>query len=308
MELSPLLDTATLEPESIDPSWPVCPGYLDTVLSVFKRHHQPFVLVSTLSMRWQGARNLPQREVDVLVRSSHLEVIVDDLIASGEWKVSENWSDSEYTMINHTAVRDVWLKSCWSDCLFEYLRFWPEELYKLSVTCNKVEVPDVFSRGEVLLEEEYYRDPCERFGAQRLRSFFKPDRPLLPRLQMRAKIMEREIPIFIPTIEEHLNALLDQAREEQETELWNGNAPQSQVRNLIRYLYLDWTPTRNWLLSSKIRERNLELMTEKLDNYRRKPALSVDKAAMCTLSQMPWDLPIRPEFQKFAGVMSLSGS
>ena len=36
------------------------------------------------------------------------------------------------------------------DPLFEYLRFWPEELYKLSVTCNKAEVLGVYP-GVVLL-------------------------------------------------------------------------------------------------------------------------------------------------------------
>jgi len=64
-------------------------------------------------------------------------------------------------------------------------------------------------------------------------------------VQIRAKIMHRDIPIFIPTIEEHLNALLDQVREQRETKLRNGNALQSQVKNLIRYLFLEWTPTRN---------------------------------------------------------------
>jgi hypothetical protein len=308
MKLSPLLDTANLEPQRINPSWPVCPGYLDAVLSVFKRHRQPFVLVSTLAMRWSGARNIPQKEVDVLVRSSQLQVIVDDLIASGDWKISDNWVEYDGTMINHTAIRDVWLKSCWPDSFLEYLRFWPEELYKLSVTCNKVEVPDVFSREEVLLEEEYCRDLCERFGPQRLRHFSIPDRPLLPLIQMRAKIMEREIPIFIPTIEEHLNALLDQLREQRETKLFNGNAPQTQVRYFIRYLFLDWAPTRNWLLSSKIRERNLDLMTERLDNYWRKPLISYDAVNNCISSRMPWESPIRPEFKEFESVMLLNGS
>jgi hypothetical protein len=149
-----------------------------------------FVLVSTLAMRWSGARNFPQKEVNVLVRSSHLQVIVDDLIASGDWKISDSWVEYDGSMINHTAIHDVWLKSRWPDPFLEYLRFWPEELYKLSVTCNKTEVPDVFPREEVLLEEEYYRDLCERFGPQRLRYFSIPDRPLLPLIQTRAKIME----------------------------------------------------------------------------------------------------------------------
>ena len=132
MDLSPLLDTTILEPQSINSSWPVCPGYLDTALSVFKRHHQPFIFVSTLAMRWHGARNMAQKEVDVLVRSSHLQAIVDDLLASGEWELSENWAEDDISMINYTSVCDVWLRSTWPTPFLTYLRFWPEKLYKLN--------------------------------------------------------------------------------------------------------------------------------------------------------------------------------
>jgi hypothetical protein len=48
----------------------------------------------------------------VLLRSSHLQVIVDDLIASGKWKVSDNWADHDCST-NHTAIHDEWLKSGW---------------------------------------------------------------------------------------------------------------------------------------------------------------------------------------------------
>jgi hypothetical protein len=157
-ERSSLLDISTLKPEVITPVWALCPGYLDTVLSIFQRHDHPFILVSTLAMRWSGGNNCPQNEIDVLVRSSHLQALVDGLVESGEWEVSKNYADIEgemnyQSLINHTSIHDVWLKACFPDPAFEYLRFWPEELYHLSVDCNKVEVPDISIRNYVVLEE-----------------------------------------------------------------------------------------------------------------------------------------------------------
>ena len=128
----------TEEPESITPEWPICTGYLDTTLAIFKRHKHPFILISTLAMRWSGANNLDQDEIDILVRSSQAGAIVQDLIASGEWKLSTNYADSDNGddykayMINRSQTRDIWLKTCIEDPWFHYLRLWPEELYKLS--------------------------------------------------------------------------------------------------------------------------------------------------------------------------------
>jgi hypothetical protein len=149
----------------------------------------------------------------------------------------------------------------------------------------------------VILEDEYYRDPYQRFGPQRLRYFEESGTAILPFMQIRAKIMRRDIPIFIPTIEEHLNALLDQLREGRETKLSNGGAADWQINNFIRYLFLDWTPTRNWILAEKIRERNRELMTERLDKYQRKLLILWDPVLeKSVFDKMPWKLSIRPEF------------
>ena len=198
------------------------------------------------------------------------------------------------SMINQTAIPDIWLKSCIEDPYFEYLRIWPEELYKLSVDCNKIEVPDVQNKEYVLLEDEYYRDPYQRFGPPRLS---KKWRSLLPILQMRAKLLRRDIPIWIPTVEEHLNALLDQRREEIDTRLRTGNDPEWQIRNFIRYLYLDWEPTREWILSTKVRERNRELMVQRLDKFKRKLLILWDPVLQKSVfDKMPWELSIRPEF------------
>lgn len=257
---SPQFDIYNIEPESLTLHLPICTGYLNSTLAIFERHNHPFVLISTLGLRWSGCNPKTQREIDLLVRSSQLEVIVDDLIASGEWKVSSIYANEEMypEMINHTTVPDFWLKSCIEDPFFGFLRIWPEELYQLSVDCNKIQIPDIIMRGSVLLEEEYDRDPYRRF---RPSSLSGESHNLLPRLQIRAKFLQQNIPIFIPTIEEHLNALLDQLREEKTTRLDNGNDPATHIWNFIRYLYFDWTPNRDWLLDTKILGRNQGLIT-----------------------------------------------
>lgn len=295
-ERSPLLDISNLNPEFICDSWAVCPGYLDTALSVFERHGQPFILVSTLAMIWSGANNSPRKEIDVLVRSTHLQTLIDGLIETSDWEISESY----VVLTNNEAhIRDAWLKATFSDTPFEYIRLWPEELYHLSIDCHKIEVSDVYIRDSVLLEGEYYRDPCRLFGPPLLQYFEERNLPLLPPIQARAKIRRRDIPIFIPIIEDHLNALLDQRREQIRTNRANGGAPEWQVRNFIRYLFLDWKPARDWILSTKVRERNRELMAERIDKYRRKPLLKIDrpKAELTVISYMPWEQSIRPEFQ-----------
>lgn len=175
-------DTSHIEPDTIDPEWPICTGYLDTTLAIFKRHKHPFILISTLANRWSGANNLDQDEIDILVRSSQTDAIVQDLVASGEWKLSTNYAHSqgdnfEPSMINCSQSRDTWLEACIEDPWFHYLRLWPEELYKLPIDCGKIEVPDVQNTQTVSLEEEYFRDPHSRFGPARLS---KVDRSPVP--------------------------------------------------------------------------------------------------------------------------------
>lgn len=72
MPSSSSLDSTALAVDTLNPAWPICAGYLDNVLSTFKNHGHPFVLVSTLAMNWSGATPMPREEVDVLVRFSQL--------------------------------------------------------------------------------------------------------------------------------------------------------------------------------------------------------------------------------------------
>lgn len=236
LELLPQ-DTAD---ELIVAELPICTGYLDRTLEIFEKHTQPFLLVGTLANTWSGVNSLPQDEIDLLVRSAKMEVLTEDLTNLGMWEVCENPATTDHhtntSLINSSATRDVWLRTNIEDPWFRYLRLWPETLYNLSMDCAKVQVPDVLNKGAILLEEEYYRDPHQRFGPRR-----KSTHPeaILPPLQTRAKLLRLDIPIFVPTIEDHLNALLYQVRAQIDSGMKNGNAPAYHVKNYVRYLYLD---------------------------------------------------------------------
>jgi hypothetical protein len=142
----------------------------------------------------------------------------------------------------------------------------------------------------VLLKEEYYRDPYERFGPPRLCS--RP-RVLLPRLQTRANFLRINIPIFIPAIEDHLNAQLDQARAEKDSGLKNGGARALQIRNFVRYLYLDSAPNRDWILDAKVHDHNRELMRSSFDKFRRKLLILWDPVlGEYFFDKMRWELSI----------------
>lgn len=285
-----------IKPEYITSMLPICTGYLDMTLEIFSLHRHPFIVVSTLAVRWSGVACMPQEEIDVLVRSTDVAAIVKDLIASGSWELSENYVTKHVipddTMINQTPIKDIWLKSRIQDPCFRYLRIWPNTLYDLSVDCPKIDVPDVQAKDSLLLEEEYYRDPHQRFGP--LRASLHPER-LLPCLQIQAKFLRPDIPIFIPTIEAHLNALLTQLKIQKETKLDNGNFPGRHITLFIRYLYLDWKPARDWILDSKIHACNRDLMQSKIDRYQRGRGVVRKDAALneWVFGKMPWELGVK---------------
>ncbi|KAI4222168.1 MAG: hypothetical protein L6R36_006363 [Xanthoria steineri] len=271
----------------ITSSLPICTGYLDRTLEIFSLHQHPFIVVSTLAVRWGGVGSLPQEEIDVLVRSADLAVIVEHLLASGGWELADNYVTKDLipdrTMINSTTIQDIWLKTRIEDPWFRYLRLWPENLYNLSVDCPKIEIPDLLAKHTLLLEEEYYRDPHGRFGPARASLY--PNR-IMPRLQIQARLTRPDIPIFIPTIEAHLNALLAQSRLEKETKLPNGNLP-SGHNGLFISQGLD------------PRYRNLHLqpgtLRNKIDKYRRGRGMLLWDVELdeWVAGKLPWELGIK---------------
>ncbi|KAL8683332.1 MAG: hypothetical protein Q9186_000716 [Xanthomendoza sp. 1 TL-2023] len=283
--------------ESLTPDLPICAGYMDRTLEIFARHQHPFVLVGTLAVRWCGVDSIPDDAIDVLVRPSDATTLVQELIDLKEWAICGNptWKEEivDDSMINTSPINDIWLESRIQDPYFRYMRLWPETLYSLSTACAKVEVPDLASMNSLLLEDEYYRDSLQRFGPRR--ASLHP-RSLLPRLQIQAKLLRKDIPIYIPTIEAHLNALLDQLRAEHGTGLQTGNFPARHIELFTRYLYFDWPPNREWILSTKIQDRNRELMKAKIDRYRRwRGFLLWDVGLNQYVSgKLPWELNASP--------------
>ena len=277
--------------DSRGPHLPKCKGYLDTVLEVLNRHEHPFILISTLAMTWSGVNAMPQDEVDILVRLSDLQAIISDLTATGEWEHCENPERSKPRQHNYpknSFTSDTWLRTNVQQHPFRYLRIWPEALYQLSVDCAKIEIPDVLNNNYLLVEEDYYRDPHERFGPPRLSTHPKFS---IPGLQ--AKLLCMDIPIFIPTIECHMNAVLDQLRTEKLFGQETGNDPGWHIQHLIRYLFLDWTPNRDWILNTKIYDRNRELMSSRIARFKRKQLILWDtRTRESVFNKMSWELSI----------------
>ncbi|MCJ1409368.1 hypothetical protein MMC19_003448 [Ptychographa xylographoides] len=264
-----------------------CAGYLDTVLTVFAKHKHPFVLVGTAATRWNACKGVA-RELDVLLCSSQMQAIVDDLVASEQWVACHGrpaYADS-VLWGNETAIKDIWLEARFADTPetylgFAHLRFWPEELYQLSVDdCQEIEVPDALALNAVQLEEEYHRDPSGRFGPTLTKVIHARGHSLTPEPKYHARSLSHQhFPIFIPTVQSHLNSLLDQHRTEEATGLSIGNAACKHLKNYIRYNMFDWPPARDWLMrSGRIEARNAKLMEEWMRKYRRKPAFSWDEA------------------------------
>ena len=300
MLTSPILDINNFDNVEFGPEGDFVTGYLDDVLSVFERYEQPFILVGIMAMQWSGSNPMSNLEIDVLMQSSKMQAIANELVASEEWMLSANpYPKEQYddgTYENTTATRDIWLHSRRENLSgfigCKYLRFWPEDLYKLSVTsCQKLEVPDIIPRRPVVLEEEYYRDPYGRFGPRRLSVLEAHGEKILPSVKLRCKLTRRDIPIFIPSIEDHLNALLDQRREELESNTKCGNLPEWHIRNFIRYHIWDWPPASEWLLSNKVHERNYKYMKYMLERHVRKRISFYDRVlGKVRFSIYPWEL------------------
>ena len=140
-------------------------------------------------------------------------------------------------------------------------------------------MPDAFALNPVQLEENYHRDPSRRFIPHLTDSVYAFGLSPIPGPQHRAKSLSHQhLPIFIPTLQSHLNSVLDQYRAHTVTGLSIGSGTAAHLKNYIRYNLFDWPPARDWLLGSgRIEARNMELVEERIRKYKRKPALSWEK-------------------------------
>ena len=101
--------------------------------------------------------------------------------------------------------------------------------------------------------------------------------------------------MYVPSIQDYLNALLDQRREEHNSGTKCGNCPEWHITNFIRYHVWDWPPASPWLLNEKVRSDNRKDMEYILKTFVRKRHVLYDKTlGKPVFNTLPWDLtPIR---------------
>jgi hypothetical protein len=237
-------------------------------------------------------------DLSVLIQQANLPSISDDLVSSGEWSICQNPYVREGTLFNPdkntTAIREIWLVSQKENLPgaigSNYLRLWPEELYQLSVAgCKKYEVPDLILKQPFVLEEEFCRDTNHQFGPRKF-SLLDHERSLLHSNSYRCKWIKRNIPLYVPTIEDHLDALLEQAYNERRERNMCGNNPTIKIHQYIEHHMWDWPPVGEWLLSERVSMLHREQMTLLLDGYRREPVRQWDAASQeWRIRINPWD-------------------
>lgn len=168
------------------------------------------------------------------------------------------------------------------------MRIFTEELYCLSVDdLPTLTIPNMKHQNVTLLEEEYHPDPqYYRYGPS------TPSRPGEGVQPIKCPAKSDGL-YFIPTLQAHLNALLDQIRK------YSGDpakkAMYSEARwniwNLARYLFLELPHQREKILN-KVHEQNREPMEERLNAYKRKLNVGVDSTTKKIYTIIPWERPI----------------
>ena len=211
----------------------------------------------------------------------------------------------------------------------EYLQFRSENPYFLPInSCLEFEVPDFFTLAPVTMEEEYNRDPHRRFGPKTWESF---DEPLLidkfeyeseyeneyeiewesewesedgiedrktnsdahPALckEIMARSPSVRVPIFVPSVSAHVNALLQQAQYKVHSGTLKDVPAMDRLYAYVLELFLDWPPTARWFLDTKVTESNRKFMEEFLNSF-----LRCDQV-LFQCRKTPWELEISPEWK-----------
>ena len=153
---------------------------------------------------------------------------------------------------------------------FTCINLWPEALYMLRVDNAKlVHVDDIYAWNVNLVEEKFAAIPeviYTTFTAATERGA-----KLLPPVLSSA----RAVPIFVPSIPDICDAIIDQLRyrsnHPENYDGKQGNRPSYHLRNFIRYLYLDREVQQDLLLPL-LNERNRAEMEKRARTFMRKPS------------------------------------
>ena len=273
------------------------PSYLDKVLHAFKQHRHPPVLVGPNDMRWNGADAIPTENIEVLVSHPKMNPIAHSLIKTGDWTsyIPHSPPSPYQRQVASDPTREVWLKHVHGVLEghggeLKYLHFYAEDLYRLPVTsCLQLEAPDIVTYHEAALEEEYERDPHDRFGPHTFAGLDAQsreeeeeylngahedlddtsediDRGHLVLSREPARSPDNKIPIFVPSTAPHINALLYHLEDNLGVNHTYGRGPLDFLERYVRDLYLDRPPTKEWFLR-RVEEGNRECMRLIIDQW-----------------------------------------
>ena len=285
-----------------------------------------------------GTEELLRRDtIEVLISHEKMLPIADSLLKTGQWESCSparprypdklNLSDPELllkfgiskptpppTPPHPSWAEGVWLKRTGS-CLgpiseLDFLHFCTEDRYHLFIdSCLELEAPDLWPSLPVVLEKEYHRDPHNRFGAYTWEEaevdsqFYKELGSVKPHMILRKDIMARspnlKIPIFVPSVSAHVNALVRQAQHAKATNSMKDLDILNRIDLYVEELYLDWDLTAKWFLSTKITESNRKFMEEIIKSFGRLPdyvgSEDGDGDSDSDYCYLPWEMKIRDE-------------
>lgn len=279
-------------------------GYLDNILAIFSRHGHPFILLGDLAMGWMGCRNIPDDSIDVLIRSSYHDSILKDLLALGDWEITQcrQFGAAEDLAEGETLVTEclagegeTLLKNVGVSIPWPYMRLFPEELFFLSIDGPVIEVPELWPWNTTLVEIKYHPDPKNFLYGPKHYTAFCPES--LPPLTQRSRSSECKVPIYIPTIPTFINALWDQIREYKGAKDEMLVSAGCNISNFIRYLFLD-RPHQKELILSEMYSENREVMKDRINRFKRMVNVSINPRTGEIGPINPWEAAY-PNGQEF---------
>ena len=149
--------------------------------------------------------------------------IAESLLETGDWLFSPP-SKSYFTsdsQMDPNSAEELWLRRAndgfGPDIYLCYIDFYTEDRYHLPIrSCLEYEAPDLIAGTSVAFEEEYDRDPHHRFGPG---TWAMDEAESLVLCSTLARSPKNTIPIFVPSISAHANALLRQVQHEKATKI-----------------------------------------------------------------------------------------
>lgn len=271
-------------------------GYFDHVSAVLLVRQHPIIILEEAALRWMGVAVSSSDNLDLLIKTSQLDDIIADLLATGHYERIDQ--DLDYRL-NDPYVKQVPRlrhtgQHPFHDCC---LSLWSEAVYMLSVAGPMVEVPDLFARNRNLMEERLDPAAADVISIS-YQTMIEAGRPILEKIL--AQSSESKRPVYVPSIPRFIDSLLDQHRYRQTHDTTDNSAltpcslPSYHLSKLIRYLHLEKTYQREKLIP-ELAERNRADMEMRLDKYKRKPVLTSKNISSAIFQDHPMSVYVPGE-------------